>query len=702
MMGPRWTVLLLSLLLLVWSTNGQTPPPSPSQTGEKVVYIIAARFPSMVQNRGIVVGNRPARSERLGLFEMEYSEPRVPYVVGHTQLLAAIRGWMTSAHFRRHLLTPHVFEFRLTGTNRMLRQTIEGDEIWISVDRNWSPDQLVRWAALPSFANEPHDEFPDRLLYGSPARLVWVDRSWSSDESTRPRAYNSRRCYDNVRSAIHPYLRMGPRSLARRHPLFEQELQELCMPRETAQQTPEACEAALSQQVQPFLAATAQEQQQRAPELENAVSVIVCAHLPDATVSTTPAIVTESQVWDALQHYVHMPFHELYRLFPDLGVALIQAIVQGTCAHLELRGARRGRHVIAPQPFRVKADNRDICDAVIAKVRERLGNQGQQDTQLRAPEEMAAHRPETCTHFDSLTVRVDLGGGFIYGFEGSGTNDDIIIDIGNSSTILARSPAKGTSWPESIDIQRAFGAKAVAVRAIDSFLLYSVQDMTRNGDPWWLKGHATCVGSSRVAEVDKYASLDMEINRQRWPSEYHDTIVPKDWHWAVQDEAAQSLAVQPPGRPDACTHFSSLRITPEFSSSFWSGTYDRVYLELGSQALHAKRRVRLATGPERGSHQPIHVNLEKVFASDRVAVADVLPAIRIFARPGPGRDASSTNAFKINKIDFEATCTGSNSTARVSYSEGLQGNWLERNSGQDWTEVFTGKGLGLEDWRWVQ
>ncbi|PHH81567.1 hypothetical protein CDD82_453 [Ophiocordyceps australis] len=230
--------------------------------------------------------------------------------------------------------------------------------------------------------------------------------------------------------------------------------------------------------------------------------------------------------------------------------------------------------------------------------------------------------------------------------------------------------------------------------------------MTANGDAWWLQGlvfKAKCVGSFRLAEVNKYAAVNMQLNRQRWPRYYRNTIVAEDWHWVKKDAAAKSLAVQPPGRPDACTHFKSLRIIPEFSSSLWSGTYDRVYLAVGRESLLARGRLPLAQAPKRGSNQPINVNLKRLFGLKTVAVADILPAIRILASPDPERDVYKTDAFSINNIVFEATCAGSNSTARVdNYSEGLRGKWLQRKSGEYLTEVFSGKGLRLEDWRWVQ
>ncbi|KAM4056953.1 hypothetical protein HRG_003809 [Hirsutella rhossiliensis] len=120
-----------------------------------------------------------------------------------------------------------------------------------------------------------------------------------------------------------------------------------------------------------------------------------------------------------------------------------------------------------------------------------------------------------CTHFDRLEVRLKLGNG-ISGLDGAGTFDDITLKIGGDSLTLAKHPSRGTVDTRNIDLQKAFGSASVPKEEIRSFRLSSVKDERYNPDSWELAGitfEGKCTGSSKVAKVDKYASLYEWFNR---------------------------------------------------------------------------------------------------------------------------------------------------------------------------------------------
>ncbi|RDA94913.1 hypothetical protein CP533_0113 [Ophiocordyceps camponoti-saundersi (nom. inval.)] len=320
-----------------------------------------------------------------------------------------------------------------------------------------------------------------------------------------------------------------------------------------------------------------------------------------------------------------MPMAELRVQFPGLADAVVQAMADGACLNIIPGG---------PSALHKRSDTDVICDQVIdtivASLHKRLSNRTTMETQLQVPRPTDGEDFETCTHFDRLSVQLKIGGGFVYGLEGSGTNDNVVIDIGSYTLLLASSPSKGTTWNSKVNLKKAYGQLSVPVEDVNHFRLYSVQGQRQNADAWWFEGlvfTARCALSSRVATVDKEKAVNMVLNRQRWPRVYSNDIAVEDWHWETLDSESRSLAVQPPGRPDACTHFTSLTVTPSFSNALWAGTNDRVYLLLGDELLPAQGRLLLADKPERGFSKTINVTMAKFFRTQSVPVGELFPTI---------------------------------------------------------------------------
>lgn len=111
-----------------------------------------------------------------------------------------------------------------------------------------------------------------------------------------------------------------------------------------------------------------------------------------------------------------------------------------------------------------------------------------QDGLCEAVKESEQTDVETCNYFKSLEVKLTMGNG-LWGFDGAGTVDDIVIEFGghNHQTIL-RHPSHGDEATISVDLEKAFGSKQVLVEAVKSFQLYSVQDEQKNPDSWEIGG----------------------------------------------------------------------------------------------------------------------------------------------------------------------------------------------------------------------
>ncbi|PHH90615.1 hypothetical protein CDD83_3132 [Cordyceps sp. RAO-2017] len=96
--------------------------------------------------------------------------------------------------------------------------------------------------------------------------------------------------------------------------------------------------------------------------------------------------------------------------------------------------------------------------------------------------------------------------------------------------------------------------------------------------------YGTCAGSGRVARVTKFNSIEAGMERLEEPPSYRGSINLQDWQWETEDEQTASPAVQPPGWPDACSHFKSLEVELKLGSGIDRGTWDDVELCLDAQA----------------------------------------------------------------------------------------------------------------------
>ncbi|PHH81568.1 hypothetical protein CDD82_454 [Ophiocordyceps australis] len=290
------------------------------------------------------------RTERSGMYEMEYVSHKTPYVVAHSTILGAIRGWMLSPRHKNHARSPYIFEFETALYNQMIRRSLDGDEIWISLVLDWDAANLIRWALLPHFVNQPTEQLPKNLLQGFD-RVGWMYRTPELNEYLSPQKRRAR-CDIEVSQALGPYLDAGSQGLAQRFPTFDLELRDLfCEASNFAAsitpQQPQACEAALSRRIQPLLAASPQQQSGQLAPFQEAVKDIVCSQSQPMS-----SQVSEGQLLEELQRYINMPFDQICRMFPQLRLAMIQAIFDGLCTRLDPMRyrSRQRRHIIAPRP----------------------------------------------------------------------------------------------------------------------------------------------------------------------------------------------------------------------------------------------------------------------------------------------------------------------------------------------------------------
>ncbi|PHH66130.1 hypothetical protein CDD81_193 [Ophiocordyceps australis] len=70
-------------------------------------------------------------------------------------------------------------------------------------------------------------------------------------------------------------------------------------------------------------------------------------------------------------------------------------------------------------------------------------------------------QPDACTRFKSLVVRLGLAGG-TWGFDGTGTEDHVLLDLGNKQRIvIAKAPVRYYDGAVTIDLVDVFGSKTV-------------------------------------------------------------------------------------------------------------------------------------------------------------------------------------------------------------------------------------------------
>ncbi|PHH91497.1 hypothetical protein CDD83_226 [Cordyceps sp. RAO-2017] len=318
----------------------------------------------------------------------------------------------------------------------------------------------------------------------------------------------------------------------------------------------------------------------------------------------------------------------------------------------------------------------------------------------------AAERPPVskeagdCSDFNRLEVRLQLGRGFS-GFDGAGTFDKIQIQIGRASFPLADHPASGFDARREIELVKAFGSPIVPVKDVNSFRLYSKKDERTNPDSWELAGlefFGRCSGTGgRVAKVGKFDDLYAWFNRHGKfskhpsPAELEGGIGLDDWHWETEDAETKTLAVQPPGQPDACTKFKRLDVRLQLGHGIWgldgAGTDDDIIIQF------AEKNVTLAKAPSRNYDETVRIDLADVFGSDAVAVRDIA-AFQVRAVPADGK-----NAWELKSLTLQGRCSGSAAAAEVVKYQDLN-IWID--SLDDEVPRSLDGNLTVSDWHWVR
>ncbi|ODA77299.1 hypothetical protein RJ55_06926 [Drechmeria coniospora] len=241
---------------------------------------------------------------------------------------------------------------------------------------------------------------------------------------------------------------------------------------------------------------------------------------------------------------------------------------------------------------------------------------------MRTPRPPMLAGIEDCRYFRKLSIHLHIGNGI-----SGGSDDEIVMDIGKQTLLLATSPDRGFENVKSVNIKKAFGVRNVRVSDVKHFTLYSRSHAGSNPDYWELGGvsfKGICSGSGRVAVIDKWSSLyewldrDMQATGGKTPTKLKKSIAPHDWQWETEDSKTKTLAVQPPGEPWACTRFKSLEVRLELGSNIaGSGTYDNIVIDVG------KSTTSLAEAPSGGANERRMIDLKKAFGSRAPEVSDI-------------------------------------------------------------------------------
>ncbi|KJK76071.1 hypothetical protein H634G_08476 [Metarhizium anisopliae BRIP 53293] len=322
-----------------------------------------------------------------------------------------------------------------------------------------------------------------------------------------------------------------------------------------------------------------------------------------------------------------------------------------------------------------------------------------QDGLCEAVKESEQTDVETCNYFKSLEVKLTMGNG-LWGFDGAGTVDDIVIEFGghNHQTIL-KHPSHGDEATISVDLEKAFGSKQVLVEAVKSFQLYSVQDEQKNPDSWEIGGlyiYGTCVESSRRVVIKKYDNVYDWFNRfgdmnpEYGSSHFNGHVALGDWQWETPDDKTKTIAVMPPGQPHACTTFKSLEAYLELGKGVYqgsgAGTNDEIMLDFSDSAF-TPSNILLMSSPSRGDSVTKPIELESVFGKSVLSPKDVRQ-VAVYSREGTSHWA--------DPWEVATHCEGSSKTAEVTKWRDIY-QWFDRFEGPS---TLSGE-LSLRDWHWA-
>lgn len=142
-----------------------------------------------------------------------------------------------------------------------------------------------------------------------------------------------------------------------------------------------------------------------------------------------------------------------------------------------------------------------------------------------------------------------------------------------------------------------------------------------------------------MAVLDKFGQVVQRLKRGTDSSTYTERIGPEDWHWVTEDKDTRTLAVQPPGRPDACSSFRSLEASIRLGNGLGDGTYDDIQLCLDDRPCTL-----LASNPDRGFSHTQAIDLVKTFGSE-IVPAPGFRKMRLLSVSGAANDAQKTDEW---------------------------------------------------------
>lgn len=312
-------------------------------------------------------------------------------------------------------------------------------------------------------------------------------------------------------------------------------------------------------------------------------------------------------------------------------------------------------------------------------------------------------RSHACSHFSQLHFGLKLASNSLAG----GTYDDIMLAIGFDTVTLAEHPSKYFDEEIRIDLEAAFGSSVVAVQDIRHFAVFSLPGQRSIADEWIIESLSLtglCAGSHRLAQV----RIEVNEGFSRWgdygdKTHYNGRVDINDWRWLFPDAETRTVAVQPPGQPHACTHLESLQVRLMLGNWWGQGTWDKIYMDMGPGLLPGSGRLLLATEPSAGFDETIQVDLKQAFGSEIVAINQILAEpkiIRLYsALSSDERKGNEPDGWRLSGFLLRGKCAGSPRTVMAERYAGVDME-CKRSVGEDWSEVFHGGGLRLQDWLW--
>ncbi|RDA89290.1 hypothetical protein CP532_0513 [Ophiocordyceps camponoti-leonardi (nom. inval.)] len=179
------------------------------------------------------------------------------------------------------------------------------------------------------------------------------------------------------------------------------------------------------------------------------------------------------------------------------------------------------------------------------RARQERQKQQQQQQEQDDSDDDGADEALPCSRVDDLKVDFWISEDGI--LSEAGTYDTIVLSLGWLQTILAEAPSQGGSFSQNVNLQRAFGTKAVPLGHIKQVKLLDLRINDPNGgDRWHFQGltlRASCVGSSKALEVNKFKQVNTWLQHgpgitleEVWSGD----IQPQDWLVSEPESSSES------------------------------------------------------------------------------------------------------------------------------------------------------------------